>query len=88
MRSVPSTPRRVAPATFETLEQLVAAMERIQDARLCSKRPGALDATNMRLRDRALVLLGFAFGRRGSELADPARHSSSLDSIGSLDPSA
>lgn len=45
-------PRRVAPATYESLPRLVGAA-----------------SGPTRVRDVALVLLGFAIGRRGSELA-------------------
>ena len=68
MRSLPSNPRPVAPATFETLESLVAATESIAKACIRSRRTTTADATSAQLRDRALVLLGFALGRRGAEL--------------------
>ena len=68
MHSLPSMPRRTAPATFESLKQLVAATKRIQDARLHSRWHASVDTTHVRLRDRTLVLLGFALRRRGSEL--------------------
>lgn len=62
-------PRRVAPATFEALERLVAATESIASAQMRSGRAVGVEAMLVQMRDRALVLLGFALGRRGSELA-------------------
>jgi integrase len=64
--------RRVAAATYENLLALVAAIETLVDAEMqtadgSSRRERTARA--LRMRDRALVLFGFAIGRRGSELA-------------------
>jgi integrase len=59
----------VAPATYETLSVLVAASEALAGGRVRPQLQKKTDAVAILLRDRALVLLGFALGRRGSELA-------------------
>jgi integrase len=53
-RKLAREPRRVTPATYEKLAQLVGAID--GDAAI-------------QVRDRALVLFGFAIGKRGHELA-------------------
>ena len=62
-------PRRVEPARLETLEKLVAAIDAIAADPIPPNLAGRIDAVGLALRDRALVLFGFAIGRRGSELA-------------------
>ena len=65
---LPSSLQWITPATFESLERLIAATERIQQAQVRSRHVTATDAAYMQVRDWALVLLGFALGRRGSKL--------------------
>jgi integrase len=60
--------RRVAPATYETLAMLLDASEIIVGD-LVRPQLKKTDAAAILLRDRALVLLGFALARRRSELA-------------------
>jgi integrase len=65
IRALPARePRRATPATYEALHELVEAIATTARA---NRRDRA--AVAMALRDRAMVLLGFALGRRGSELA-------------------
>ncbi len=59
----------MAPATYETLAVLLAASEALAGGRVRPQLEKKTDAVAILLRDRALVLLGFALGRRGSELA-------------------
>jgi integrase len=70
VRAIPiREPRRVAPATYESLQLLVDAIEAMSRESVRPQLEKQTDAAAMLLRDRALVLLGFALGRRGSELA-------------------
>jgi len=67
MRVSGRAPRRVSAATADKLEPLVAAAQSL--ARKRASKLGPKLSALLGLRDRALVLFGFASGRRGSEIA-------------------
>jgi integrase len=69
LKKLPVEPRRVEAATFDRIEKLIEGIDDAFVTTLHAGKSNGIDANLVRMRDRALVLLGFALGRRGSELA-------------------
>ncbi len=69
LKKLGGEPRRVEAATFPRIGELIDAIENAFVENVRAGKSRGREANFIRTRDRALVLLGFALGRRGSELA-------------------